>query len=101
MCNLSCYFKRLKNYAPLCLSDQLVLTQRTLEELFLEILNENLRRQEKFAHATGVIKRLTGANWSSICKETEKLFVYSCLIFLLSLLFALETTASLGIFVAG
>ena len=34
------------------------------------------------------------------CKETEKLFVYSCLIFSLLLLLALETTVSLGIFVA-
>ena len=60
----SCYFKRLKNYAPLCLRDQLVLTQLTLEKLFLVILNENLRLQERFAHATGVIKslvELTGA----------------------------------------
>ena len=34
------------------------------------------------------------------CKETERLFVYSCLIFSLLLLLASETTASLGIFVA-
>ena len=34
------------------------------------------------------------------CKETERLFVYSCLIFSLLLLLASENTASLGILIA-